>query len=125
MEPVSSHLTWQLNNQLNHIQINMSIFRNTTYCCTVCITFDEVSFRFFKKLPAPPLMDENSPPPAGACWGGGLCCGAEGGRAGGGGLLGSGGRELGVSWLLDTGSLFAGKRKTQDIANYANNKNTV
>lgn len=33
-----------------------------THCCTVCITFEEVSFKFFKKLPAPPLIEENSPP---------------------------------------------------------------
>jgi hypothetical protein len=35
-----------------------------THCCTVCITFPVVSFRFFKKFPAPPLRDENKPPPA-------------------------------------------------------------
>lgn len=52
-----------------------STYQNSsdTYCCTVCITFPVVSFRFFKKLPAPPLRDENKPPPAWAvgcalCW---------------------------------------------------------
>lgn len=34
-------------------------------CCTVCITFDEVSLRFLKKPDAPPLSDEKRPPAPG------------------------------------------------------------
>lgn len=32
-------------------------------CCIVCITLDDVSFKFLRKLPAPPFIDENNPPP--------------------------------------------------------------
>lgn len=33
-------------------------------CWTVCMTLEEVSFRFLKKPDAPPLIDENKPPAA-------------------------------------------------------------
>lgn len=48
----------------------------STYCCTDCTTLLDVSFRFLKKLPAPPLIVENRPPP--------VLGAAEGGTAGGG-----------------------------------------
>lgn len=49
------------------------INHNKTYCWTVWTTFDDVSLRFFKKLPAPPLIEENNPPPPPPdCTGGGL-----------------------------------------------------
>lgn len=75
------------------------------------MTFEDVSFKFFRKLPAPPLMDENRPPELAGTGGSGGCeWGAAGARAaggGGGGRLGSGGREFGTSWAVDTGSLLA------------------
>lgn len=54
----------------------ISICRNT-YCWTDCTTLLDVSFKFLKKLPAPPLIVENKPPPE---------LGATGGGTAGGGL---------------------------------------
>lgn len=87
--------------------------KGITHCWTVCITLDEVSFKFFRKLPAPPLMDENRPPPEfmGA-WGGGWYCGAAGGRVGGGGRTGSGGRDGSWLWLIGAVLLPAEKKVT-------------
>lgn len=39
------------------------------YCWTVLMTLEEVSFKFFRKLPAPPLIEEKRPPAWGCCWG--------------------------------------------------------
>lgn len=82
---------------MNQIQIE------PTYCWTVCMTLDDCSFKFFKKLPAPPLIEPNRLALLGmllACiWVGSTCEGGGGlwggpelatcaSTLGGGGLLG-------------------------------------